>query len=773
MGSNYADALTQLHAAGLLVDSLQIGRMTRVRVEGDREKRGWYMVHELPNTSGDLLIVGSYGVWHGTDNGATKITISKADEFTKDQRESLRRRLAEDRKQAQRMRAAEAARAADVARKAWARYALSGESEYLDRKGVRADPGARFTKAGSVVLPLMDAAGKIHGLQFIRTPAQAAEAKRPRKEFWPRGVVKKGHFHLVGVPGRVILVAEGYATALSLHMSTQLPVVVAFDAGNLAPVCAAVRKRYKAAKLLICADDDSFTDGNPGLTAASTAAMEVDGAVLKPAWSDPETRQAKFDSGKGKLTDFNDVHAVDGLAAVRDQVEARLTELGWIGLLAPKPRVTTTGGGGSAPELRPIADLDELLERFALVYAQGGTVFDRQEHCLLSVSDMRDACIRREIHREWSEHPERAMVRVREVGFDPGGEDPSVTCNLWGGWPTEPVAGECSKLLELLRYMCAAETQSEELYQWVLKWVAYPIQHPGAKLKSTLVIHGKQGTGKNLFFEALMVIYGHYGRVIDQSAIEDRFNDWASRKLFLIADEVVARADLYHVKNKLKAFITGEWIRINPKNMAAYDERNHVNMVFLSNEAMPVVLEEDDRRHGVIWTPEKLGPEVYAGVLHEIANGGIAALHHHLLGLDLGDFGPGSVPPFTDAKAELINLSLDSTSRFYYELTNGDVGGIVPRPALSRDIYELYKVWCARTGARPAPEPKLINAFARKHDTPSLRKRYLKGQAMAGPHGVMMFGFEPEPGTAETTFLGNHIEIFRDALKDYRGAEHG
>ena len=64
-----------------------------------------------------------------------------------------------------------------------------------------------------------------------------------------------------------------------------------------------------------------------------------------------------------------------------------------------------------------------------------------------------------------------------------------------------------------------------------------------------------------------MAIYGQYGSVIDQVAIEDRFNDWASRRQFLIVDEVVAWSDLYHVKNKLKVFITGKLIRINPKNM--------------------------------------------------------------------------------------------------------------------------------------------------------------------------------------------------------------
>ena len=40
--------------------------------------------------------------------------------------------------------------------------------------------------------------------------------------------------------------------------------------------------------------------------------------------------------------------------------------------------------------------------------------------------------------------------------------------------------------------------------RWVLKWLAYPIQHPGAKMRTALVLHGPQGTGKNMFFEAIM-----------------------------------------------------------------------------------------------------------------------------------------------------------------------------------------------------------------------------------------------------------------------------
>ncbi|MEO6519389.1 MAG: DUF5906 domain-containing protein, partial [Pseudoxanthomonas sp.] len=620
MAANYDDVLAQLRGAGLRVDSLQVGttRMVRCHVEeGGREKRGWYMLHELQAPGGDLLIVGSYGVWRGNDNTACKIELRKRDkEFSQEQLAALKRRLAEDRKKAEVARQREADTAARRAALMWSRLSHEGDADYLKAKGIGAH-GLRFTPNACAALPLLDASGKLHGLQFLRTAAQARLGRRPAKEFWPAGLIKKGHFHLIGAPDWLVLVAEGYATAATLHEATGYPVAVAFDAGNLGPVAAALRSRYKRVQILICADDDAFTDGNPGVTAASAAALAVSGAWAAPRFADEEGRRAKHAANGQKLTDYNDLHALESLHVVRIQIEARLSELQWSRPI-PKIAAPSLNGGEGSAAIRPFESYDELLKRFALVYGQGGTVFDRQEHCLVTLSDMRDACMRKDVHKFWMEHPNRDIVRVAEVGFDPGGDDPQVTCNLWAGWPTQPKAGKCDKLLELLWHMCSGEANAQQLYDWVLRWIAFPIQHPGAKMKTTLVLHGPQGTGKNMFFEALMSIYGQYGRIIDQSAIEDRFNDWASRKLFLIADEVIARSDLYHVKNKLKAFITGDRIRINPKNMAAYEEQNHVNVVFLSNESMPVVLEEDDRRHAVIWTPEKLGVEFYQAVLAEI-----------------------------------------------------------------------------------------------------------------------------------------------------------
>ena len=782
MASNYEDVLSQITGAGLLVDGLEIGRLRRCKVEGeDREKRGWYHLHEIRLPTGDDLIVGSYGVWRGAENNTTKVELRK-NELSQEQRDSLRKRLAEDKRRSELARKADAARAAERATKAWKQCSEQGDCEYLQRKGVRGH-GVRFSPQGAVVIPMLDVAGTIHGLQIVRGRAPDQKQRRLEKEFWPAGLVKKGHFHQIGMAtgALVLLVAEGYATAATLYEGSGLPVSVAFDAGNLAHVAAALHKRYKTARILICADDDTFSTGNPGITCASAAAMEVGGAYIAPIFADADARQAAFDTKGQKLTDFNDLHLLEGLHVVRAQVEARLLALGWrMGAGASRAQKTQGGGAAANPlnePLRPIESIDELLERYALVYGQGGTVFDHQEHCLVALGDMRDVCLSREIHRAWADHPEKKLVRVTEVGFDPACTDTSIHCNLWAGWPTTPQAGTCEYLLDLLRYMCAGDSKPEELFRWVLRWLAYPIQHPGAKMKSALVIHGPQGTGKNLFFEVIMAIYGRYGRVIDQSAIEDKFNDWASRKLFLIADEVVARSDLYHIKNKLKAFITGEWIRINPKNMAAYEERNHVNMVFLSNESMPVVLEEDDRRHAVIWTPAKLSRDFYAGVQREIDSGGVAALHDHLLHLDLGDFDNTTLPPMTDAKRELIDLSLDSPSRFMLAFEHGDVEGFpskhAPRllaPMLSQDLYDLYCAWCSKVGLKALNQPRLANALMRKHGATVHRKRYDTDLGTKGPIAItfMAGGHELPPGRSEPDWLGERVSVFKMALRDYK-----
>lgn len=749
--ANYDDVQRQLEAAGLVLDK-QIAvdaRIQRWKTADSKggEKPGWSRLKEWQAKSGDIFIVGCFGVWSGTDDGYTKIELPRRDDparptltdediaAARAAQKAAKKAIAEERKR-------EAKQAAAWAAAVWSKCAPAVEHEYLARKGI--DPcGTRIWSGaddlvlegiddanawrlavakGALVVPMHDTGGTVCGIQFI-FPKGHARAEKTGKEFWPTGMAMGGTFGLIGPLRRsgVLLVTEGFATAASLHLATGQSVAYAFSANNLGKAGAEIRKKHKLLRLLFCADDDyttaEKTGKNPGVEAAQLAASEIEHA----AWLAPDFMVEGSDiRGGKKLTDFNDLDALRGRLAVADQVNTKLDALKWRDAASrPTPGgALKSQGEGERGVMPSMLQVEDALDRIALVYGGKGTCFDFAEHMLVPLADVKEILP----EHGWRDMRARKLVvRIDEVGFDPAGTDPRIRCNLWGGWPTVPKAGACERLLELLEYLCSDEQNPREIYQWVLKWLAYPIQHPGAKMRTALVFHGPQGTGKNLFFEAVMAIYGEYGRIIDQSAIEDKFNDWASRKLFLIADEVVARQELYHVKNKLKGIITGEWIRINPKNVAAHDERNHVNVVFLSNESQPLVLEKDDRRYTVIWTPQKLSEAFYAEVKEELKAGAVAALHDHLLRLPLGDFDEHTKPPLTDAKRALIDVSMDSVERFARDWGVGDVS-LGPEaaplpfcPAGTSDLYYAYTRWCRQEGvARPRELGQFLGQLAKR-----------------------------------------------------------
>lgn len=757
--TNYEDVLGQIQTAGLLVDSLIIDspKSKRCMVDGmGRERRGWYWLHrkliQLDNKDGTPgasveVIVGAFGIYQGNDPGTQKVKVrieGRAHKFSADEAAAIRARHEADRKRVEAERLREAENAARRAGRVWAKALLAEPPEhaadYLTRKGV-ANYGLRYTPTGSLVVPMADTADRIHGLQFILPSDHPRRRKTGRdKEYWPAGLSKRGHFHLIGSPAAagVCLVAEGYATAATLHQATGLPVVAAFDAGNLLPVARDLARAYKRAKLLICADDDYIqkckacgqptevaTDAcahcgqphgqrNPGVVAASDAALAASGGWVAPVFP--------ADRGGKKLTDFNDLQNFPdgGLALVRSQIEAKLRELGWE---ARAPRVETQhqGGGegdGDRPRARSIMELDDLVERFVPIDdGTGEHVFDTwtrkiarsKQMIALLHAGVRGDDIKR--HPVWIR---RGAAYIDEIGFDPSGQDKSVRLNTWRGWPMQPKEGACAQIVEHILNLIGDEPNKDEVFHWLIRWMAYPLQNPGAKMSSAVIMHGPQGTGKSTVFQLLAKIYGDYSTVLNQRGLEDRFNsDWADSKLFILAEEVVTRAEMWHIKNELKELVTGEWIRVNPKNLAAYRQRNQVNIVYLSNENQPLPIDNDDRRHLVVYNTPPQPPEYYDALYEEIEHGGAEAFYHWLLGIDLGDFHPKKRPPMTRAKLALINLSKASEFRFVDEWMDGETEWPFC-PCLSADLYAAYLKWCRNNGeARPRPSNHFHAVVAR------------------------------------------------------------
>ena len=120
--------------------------------------------------------------------------------------------------------------AAELAEQIWRKAAPCGEHVYLTRKGVQSH-GLRVFDS-NLVIPLFTASGKLASLQTI-TPDGT-------KRFLPGGR-KHGCYFILGTPGEILGLAEGYATAATVHKATGYAVAVAFDCGNLLPVARALK----------------------------------------------------------------------------------------------------------------------------------------------------------------------------------------------------------------------------------------------------------------------------------------------------------------------------------------------------------------------------------------------------------------------------------------------------------------------------------------------------------------------------------------------------
>jgi putative DNA primase/helicase len=100
--------------------------------------------------------------------------------------------------------------------------------------------------------------------------------------------------------------------------------------------------------------------------------------------------------------------------------------------------------------------------------------------------------------------------------------------------------------------------------------------------------------------------------------------------MFVVGDEVSSRAELVHNKNRLKALITSPTVQINPKNLARREEKNQMNIVFLSNELQPLALDNSDRRYLVVYTPRAKDPDYYRKLGEWRDSGGAEAFSRYL-----------------------------------------------------------------------------------------------------------------------------------------------
>lgn len=180
------------------------------------------------------------------------------------------------------------------------------EHPYLVKKGVK--PYRILQNGNDILIPIHDD-NQTWSYQTISPDGDKYILKDGKKQ--------GNWFHIIG--DETILICEGYATGATLHEATGHSVYVAFDAYNIFPVCMRLKKANPKSRIIICADNDHETINrrtgglqNTGIEKAKEAANIC---AVELVWPEFGTQ------GSG-LSDFNDLHKLNGLEAVKNTIQA-------------------------------------------------------------------------------------------------------------------------------------------------------------------------------------------------------------------------------------------------------------------------------------------------------------------------------------------------------------------------------------------------------------------------------------------------------------------
>lgn len=527
------------------------GKVHRFSLENRPGKKdGWYVLH----TDGPDAW-GAFGNWRIDQRETWSLRNPAA--LSNDERVRLRERQAEVRRQVE----AEAEQLAiDAAEKAASMLAasdnVSASHGYVVKKDIK-PVGARQLR-DMLIVPIYRS-GELSSLQVIQPDG--------RKTFLTGGRIAGGYCQLgQAETGKPLLICEGWATGCTLHQAVGYPVAVAFNAGNLVSVAKAMRKQYPEATLILCADDDHQTAGNPGLTKAREAAKAVAGLVSMP------------DFGPDRMlgqTDFNDLHQQAGIDVVRQQVSRQPPAMPapandnhidysrpdwqcYVNWLEPFNDITTKG-----KPLETIENLRQACERLGVTVRYNviakdieilipGMGFSIDNEANATLGWLMSACVR--------------------FGLPTGKLDVFLCC-LADQNPYNPVAewvnsrpwDGVSRLQDLYNSITAENEDGSEgasllketlIRRWLISAVAAAYNPNGVDSAGVLVLQGDQYLGKTAWFKTLapkelgILQDGLSLRPDDKDSVKQAVSHWLVELGEL--DATFRKADI----SALKAFIT-------------------------------------------------------------------------------------------------------------------------------------------------------------------------------------------------------------------------
>ncbi len=298
--------------------------------------------------------------------------------------------------------------------------------------------------------------------------------------------------------------------------------------------------------------------------------------------------------------------------------------------------------------------------------------------------------------KEWLAWASR--TEVSELAYDPACNNMITThgaYNTWYAqrWPLIPSRkGTIAPWEKLFQHVFSALNSDHQL--WVKQWLAYPIQKPGTKLSTALLVWSRQqGNGKTMFGQTMRAIYGKNYGTVTNTQLAGQFSEWAKDKQFIVGDEI-SLGDKRGLANTLKDMITREQFTMNIKNRKTYPVDDCINYYFTSQKEDALYIESADRRFFIVHAErDALPPDEYIKYkqwLHK--DGGAERLMWYFQNeVDLEGFNPYGRAPMTNAKLEMAVAGRSEIEDWAFDLVR-NVDSILRPDRHPQDLWRTEDI---------------------------------------------------------------------------------
>lgn len=299
----------------------------------------------------------------------------------------------------------------------------------------------------------------------------------------------------------------------------------------------------------------------------------------------------------------------------------------------------------------------------------------------------------------WEKDPNKRSYDTCVFNPDPNFNSPNIynTFEPFRIQTLQPRITYPKEFIELVNSLCNYE---QEVSHYLMSYIAHLFQKPHENPHTAIVLKGNQGTGKDTLTHIIDKLLGnkYLVKLSDMGNLVGNFNDCLHNKLVVQINEMSGN-DGYAYKNKIKDMITTETNVISKKYLPIEYQTNHIRWFMFSNNLVPVVIENTDRRFLICetaddyigrteyWTDfyKKLDDEEY-----------LLDILHYLENYDISEWRPNLIPQTKDKR----NLQINNNNPIHQFISKYDFSGLtevtikgVPLYAIScQEFYDDFKL---------------------------------------------------------------------------------